>query len=174
MATTAVEVEKHIEDVKKDELRDESTENEFALSELERIKKRFDKTKATIEIYKNYEKVLEVEKKTDIECVNQFEKAFLFRYTIWNNRIEFKQLKKKWFGEELKTQDSDKILEEVKRYNAINNRLRNELAKDEKDEVLEALTREVLEVKDQSRLIQALGNKALTAEHWGLILEKLG
>jgi hypothetical protein len=51
---------------------------------------------------------------------------------------------------------------------------RTEFGPDEKDEVLQALTDEVNKCKEHTRLIQALGNKALVKKtHWDDIFKKI-
>ena len=107
--------------------------------------------------------------------MKEFEKKFQLRFTLWYNRNEFDKLQRKWYQENFKEQNADEIIETVRKYNTQNMKIRRtEFAADEKDEVLEALTSEVMRVKDHSRLISALGNKAMLDKHWNRVFDVIG
>lgn len=107
--------------------------------------------------------------------MKEFEKKFQLRFTLWNNRNEFDKLQRKWYQENFKEQNAEEIIETVRKYNTQNMKIRRtEFAADEKDEVLEALTAEVMRVKDHTRLISALGNRAMLDKHWNRVFDVIG
>ena len=116
MNDQAAEIDKYVEDVNKDELLDEQQPATYALAELEKIKKKFDRTNGTIETYRVYEKTLGNEPMA-IDIIKVFEKKFETRFTLWKNREDFGQLKRKWYQEPFKDHDSEYILEQVRKYN---------------------------------------------------------
>ena len=79
-----------------------TTEKAIALQELEKIKKKFERTKRQIDDFHSYENILGNET-TEISVVAEFEKKFLLRYTLWNNRNEFEKLARIWYTENFRT-----------------------------------------------------------------------
>jgi hypothetical protein len=58
MLQQAAEVEKQVEDLQKEELLESTTEKAIALQELEKIKKKFERTKRQIDDFHSYENIL--------------------------------------------------------------------------------------------------------------------
>ena len=49
----------------------------------------------------------------------------------------------------------------------------NKFKSDERDDVLEKLEMEILDIKNKMKLIQALGNKSMQNKHWDKIFKVL-
>jgi len=65
-----------------------------------------------------------------------------------------------------KEQDAEEIIKSVNKYAKANMELKMKMAKDEVDEVLDELIKEVNTVNDHKNLISALGSKAMMPRHW--------
>jgi dynein heavy chain len=110
---------------------------------------------------------------TSIPEIEQFNEEFTMRHTIWNIRDSFGTNTQKWYNDNFKDLDAEAIVEEVDARNTELLRLQKKLGFDAKDAVLDAAKGEVAKVKDQKRLIESLGNKALKPKHmteiWSLL-----
>lgn len=111
---------------------------------------------------------------TDIPVVKAFEKKYNVRFSLWDMRQKFGELKKEWWSESFKEQDSLKMESITKKFSGDANRIKNfEFPNNHTDDVCEALIKEVQFVKDHMKLILALGNKAMTEKFWKRVFEAI-
>jgi hypothetical protein len=110
---------------------------------------------------------------SNIPEIDQFNEEFTMRHTIWNIRETFGNNSQKWYNDNFRDLDAEAIVEEVDARNTELLRLQKKMGFEAKDAVLDAARGEVAKVKDQKRLIESLGNKALKPKHmteiWGLL-----
>lgn len=85
---------------------------------------------------------------------------------IWSNWDSFLSQKQKWFNNNFKEIDAEALVKQVGKYGKENIDMKMKMAKDERDEVLEELTRDVKEVEAMRNLILALGSRAMLHRHW--------
>jgi hypothetical protein len=95
------------------------------------------------------------------------------RFKIWNNLSNFQDLKKKWYYENWKEQNSEEILKIVGQYAKQNMEMKMKMAKEDVDEVLDELIAEVKAVDEHKVLISALGSRAMMERHWKKVYDKL-
>ena len=136
-----------------------------AISELAKIKKKYDGMSKKIEEYRDYEQVLAADA-AEIPELEAFDTRYEKRSQLWNNRANFTDQHKKWYLEPFEEQDAEAIVKQVQDYQTQNITAKMKLKKGEKDDVLAAFSQEVQEVVDHSDLIKALGCKDLEERHW--------
>lgn len=79
------------------------------------------------------------------------------RQTIWESRENFANLSKTWKEEPFKSLNAEQIVKTMMKYDKDNLEMKIRLPKDEKDEVLEELDKEVKSMLVHSSLITSLG-----------------
>jgi hypothetical protein len=67
-----------------------------AIDELNKHKKKYDACMEKISMYQDYESTLGCDK-ADISQVEKFQSKYELRYTIWENRAKFFEMKQKWY-----------------------------------------------------------------------------
>ena len=109
----------------------------------------------------------------EIPEIELFNTKFNRREKIWSNLESFREQKTKWYNDNFKKMDAEAIVKTVQKFAKENIDMKNRLKKDEKDEVLDDLSREVKEVEAQKALILALGQKAMQPRHWTKVYAEL-
>ena len=155
----------YIEKCASDTLMNKITPPKDALDELKKLKNKFESCTEKLDLYRTYEKILGVPA-ADIPEIEKFNVKFNRREKIWSNLDTFREQKTKWYNDNFKKMDAEAIVKTVGKFAKENIDMKNRLKKDEKDEVLEDLTREVKEVEAQKHLILALGQRAMQPRHW--------
>ena len=127
-----------------------------AIKELKRIESKYNQTMEKVDMLKHYEVTLGAEP-TNIPQIATFEKKFKLRQTIWESRENFANLSKTWKEEPFKSLNAEQIVKTMMKYDKDNLEMKIRLPKDEKDEVLEELDKEVKSMLVHSSLITSLG-----------------
>lgn len=79
-----------------------------ALDELGKHKKKYDACMEKINMYQEYETTLGTAK-SNINQIDKFQAKYDLRMTIWTNRMNFFDLKQKWYYEPFAQQDASDI-----------------------------------------------------------------
>jgi uncharacterized protein HemY len=79
-----------------------------------------------------------------------------------------------WLTKPFRDLEAQEIVAQVKEFDRDNLMLRQQLPRDNPDQVLEALKAEVKEFGHHNNLVLALGNKALEQKHWDKIFGLIG
>lgn len=94
---------------------------------------------------------------------------FAKREKLWTNWHTFKNSKDKWYNEPFKNQEAEVIVKSVQKLAKENLEMKLAMGRDETDEVLEELNKDVKEAESHKVLIIALGSKAMRSRHWDKI-----
>lgn len=140
---------------------------------LTRIKKDFDETVRQLTKFRQYQESLDVPT-VEIKELGDFTKKYDVRYKLWNNLKTFREKSSMWLTKPFRDLDANEIVAQVKDFDKDNLMLRQQLPRDQADQVLEALKAEVKEFGHHNNLVLALGNKALEQKHWDKIFGLIG
>jgi dynein heavy chain len=162
----------YISKIESETLMSKATPNKDALTELKRLEQKFETTMSKISEFRDYEKTLNAEP-VPIKEIDEFQVKYARRFKIWNNLSNFQDLKKKWYYENWKEQNSEEILKIVGQYAKQNMEMKMKMAKEDVDEVLDELIAEVKSVDEHKVLISALGSRAMMERHWKKVYDKL-
>lgn len=154
-----------IDKIESETLMNKSTNIKDALTDLKKLEANFDKTLAKVSEYRSYEQTLNVAP-AEIPEIEAFQTKFKKRHTIWNNWETFTNLKKTWYTTNFKDQDAEAIVKTVSKYAKENLEMKAKMSKEDVDEVLDEVTKEVNEVVGHKNLLLALGSKAMQQRHW--------
>jgi hypothetical protein len=136
------------------------TPHREALQELKKLEANFDKILAKIDEYRSYEATLNCTA-AEVPQIEQFQLRFKKRQTIWNNWDTFTSHKKTWYLNNFREQDAEAIVKTVNKFAKENMDMKMRMNKEDTDEVLEELTKDVNEVSGHKNLLLALGSKAM-------------
>jgi hypothetical protein len=178
------EVEARIEEEKKkivgiiakcseEQLMSSETDPTDAIKALNRIKKEFDDTLKKITQYRQYQETLDLPP-VEIKEISEFQKRYDVRFKLWNNLKTFREKSSMWLTKPFRDLDAQEIVGQVKEFDRDNLMLRQQLPRDNPDQILEALKAEVKEFGHHNNLVLALGNKALEQKHWDKIFGLIG
>ena len=178
------EVEARIEEEKKkivgiiakcseEQLMSSETDPTDAIKALNRIKKEFDDTLKKITQYRQYQETLDLPP-VEIKEIAEFQKKYDVRFKLWNNLKTFREKSGMWLTKPFRDLDAQEIVGQVKEFDRDNLMLRQQLPRDNPDQILEALKAEVKEFGHHNNLVLALGNKALEQKHWDKIFGLIG
>jgi hypothetical protein len=144
-----------------------------AIKALNRIKKEFDDTLKKITQYRQYQETLDLPP-VEIKEISEFQKRYDVRFKLWNNLKTFREKSSMWLTKPFRDLDAQEIVGQVKEFDRDNLMLRQQLPRDNPDQILEALKAEVKEFGHHNNLVLALGNKALEQKHWDKIFGLIG
>lgn len=137
-----------------------------ALDELKKLKKRFNDLRERALTYIKYKQVL-LQDPPEINEIKEFDTKWDLRHMLWDRRNTWDQDYKHWRYDNFKEQvDALEVEVKVKEYLRDCVQLKQKLAKEQKDEVLEKLTADVQGMNAMIDLILSLGNRALLPRHW--------
>lgn len=153
-------IAQHIEKLSGEQLMSSETDPADSIKILTRIKKDFDDTVRNLTKFRQYQESLDIQP-VEIKELVEFSKKYDVRFKLWNNLRSFREKSGAWLTKPFREQDANEIVASVKEFEKDNLTLRQQLPRDQVDQVLETLKVEVKEFSHHNNLVLALGNKAL-------------
>ena len=109
----------------------------------------------------------------NLKEINEFEKRYQARHTLWESLRTYDDNEAIWMHEEFMKLIVENVQSEWQDYDRKATMLKIELSKEKKDLVVDKLIRKVKGMEELLPIIMCLGNPALQPRHWKKIFELL-